>query len=648
MANISLDYKYYLTNVKWTNEYKNVLCFHNKAARDTYFDLANIFSGITDTVNFNITNLYKTTIVIDTADYITALQSNYIIINDSVKNAYYFYFITNARQTSFNRIELNIELDVFQQYWYDTTFLDSNIRRCKYPINKLTTWSNNNVLNNQNPLCYLSEPFTFETPYKKSTDMLIQDGVFSTSTMPDLVYAWMYVFVDPSYEFAGKGIDTATDTTLVFSGYTTCPSGTLGDGAANNIGVMVFPIYKSSSKFRIHDSTNNTDYDLTDAGIILDEIMSGHNDSDGAHIYSIKISRRPPFRSKTHFTGSPSSASFDTTSSGDFRLLSSFYDSPACYATALFRVGSYYGLRLVLDTVDAYTFRCAADASILSDGTIAHKYNPALKLTNAQFTPTYIDFGDGNKFEIDYTKARSINSPYIRIKYREPITPDITRYSVCIDNSDWYSGNNNDGDKYSTTSFTSDMSMIFTLDQMAQYLANNKNFYEQGKFNTLIATSKKFLGGAADVASQNYIGGGMSLVSGLLDAYTFVKNRDYQVDNKKAAVDTVVNQNGSAIADLLIKGIMPSIVIYQIKSDDLTRATQYMKMYGVNTDGLILNIKNNALLSSNEFKYAYLQADVHEIATGTMSLEAEKRLLKIFNDGVRLWLDPDTMYDFNS
>lgn len=648
MANISLDFKYYLTNVKWTNEYKNVLCFADKAARDTYFDLATIFAGITDTVNFNITNLYKTTIVIDSADYITALQSNYIIINDSVKNAYYFYFITNARQCNFNRIELNIELDVFQQYWYDTTFVDSNIRRCKYPINKKTTWSNNNVLNNQNPLCYLSEPFTFETPYKKSTDMLIQDGVFSITTMPDLVSAWMYVFVDPSYEFAGKDIDNGTDITLEFSGYTTCPTGTLGEGSANNIGVMVFPIYNSSSKFRIHDSTNNTNYDLTDAAIILDEIMSGHSDADGGHIYSIKISRRPPFRSRTHFTGTPSTANFDTTSAGNFRLLSSFYDTPACYATALFRVGSYYGLRFVLDTIDSYIFTCAADASILSDGTVEHKFNPALKLANAQFTPTYIDFGDGNKFEIDYTKARSINSPYIKFKYREPITPDITRYSVCMDNSDWYSGDNNDGDKYSTTSFTADMSMIFTLDQWAQYLANNKNFYEQGKFNTLIATSKNYLGGAISAGKLDFVGAAASLAGGVLDAYAFTKNRDYQIDNKKAAVDTVVNQNGSAIANLLIKGIMPSVVIYQIKSADITRATQYMKMYGVNTNGFIANVKNNGLLSSAEFKYAYMQADVNEISSGTMSLECEKKLLKIFNDGVRLWFDPDTMYDFNS
>ena len=643
MANISLDYKYYLTNVKWTNEYKNVLCFHNKAARDTYFDLANIFSGITDTVNFNITNLYKTTIVIDTVDYITALQSNYIIINDSVKNAYYFYFITNARQTSFNRIELNIELDVFQQYWYDTDFVDCNIRRCKYRLNNYDSSTAGYNLDNENPLCYLSEPFTFETVYKKSYDMKISAV---TKNYTDYVYGWMYVFVDPSYNFAGVKIGTSTATTYTFSGYSTSPANSAGLGAYNNIGVMCFPIYKDLHYINIEDVNNSETFALTDASVILDEITSGNNGADASHIYSIKISRRPPFRSKTNFTASGSDivAKFNSQPSGDFRILSAVTDPDAALSLALFQVGSYVGLRFVMDTDDFYKITCTADNALFS-GATAEYYNPKYKITTAQFMPTYIDFGDGNKLEIDYTKARQHNYTNIRLLYKEPITPDITRYSVCIENSDWYSGDNNDGVKYSNTSFTADMSMIFTLDQWAQYLANNKNFYEQGKFNTVMATSKKFLGGAVDVASKNYLGGGMSLVSGLLDAYSFVKNRDYQVDNKKAAVDTVVNQNGSAIADLLIKGIYPSIVVYSIKDSDAGRAINYMKMYGVNTNGLIANIK--AYILDDDFKYAYMQADVSEITTGTMSLECEKKLLKIFNDGVRLWFDPATMYNFN-
>ena len=88
-----------------------VLCFADKTARNTYFDLANVFSNITDTFNFNITNLYKTTIVVDSADYISALQKNYIIIckydaDNPNNNEYYFYFITNAKQCNYNRLEL--------------------------------------------------------------------------------------------------------------------------------------------------------------------------------------------------------------------------------------------------------------------------------------------------------------------------------------------------------------------------------------------------------------------------------------------------------------------------------------------------------------------------------------------------------------
>lgn len=643
MANISLDYKYYLTNVKWTNEYKNVLCFANKTARDTYFDLANIFSGITDTVNFNITNLYKTTIVIDTADYITALQSNYIIINDSVKNAYYFYFITNARQTSFNRIELNIELDVFQQYWYDTTFVDSNIRRCKYKLNKFRTGSPNKwYLNNTDSLSYLSEPFEFETVYNKSQDFE------NINKLDTLVYGWAYVFVDPSHDFALKNM-AGTDTPDSFIGYASSPQNSSTEGVLNNIGVMCFPIYKGTGEILIYDSTNNATFTLTDAATIIDKLKEGNGGSDAAYIYSIKISRRCPFRSVAQFTASGSDlrGTFYSYDAGAFRYIYSFYDYDSVYATALFKSGSYVGMRFVCDTNDYYTYRSNVQ-DLINASSVDLPYSPELKLKTAQFMPTYVDMGDGNKIELDLTKAYSLSDIYLFMYYREPITPDITRYTIAFGNSAWYNGTNNDANKYSNMSFTADMSMIFTLDQWAQYLANNKNFYEQGKFNTLISLSKNYLGGAISAGQRDFVGAGTSLIGGVLDSYAFVKNRDYQVDNKKAAVDTVVNQNGSAIANLLIKGINPSIVIYSIRSDDAARAIKYMKMYGVNTNGYIANVKTTDLLSSKNFSYAYMQADVNEISSGTMSLEVEKRLLKIFNDGVRLWFDPDTMYDFNS
>lgn len=643
MANISLDYKYYLTNVKWTNEYKNVLCFANKTARDTYFDLANIFSAITDTVNFNITNLYKTTIVIDTTDYITALQSNYIIINDSVKNAYYFYFITNARQTSFNRIELNIELDVFQQYWYDTSFVDSNIRRCKYKLNKIRTGSPNKwYLNNTDSLSYLSEPFEFETVYDKSQDFE------NINKLDSLVYGWAYVFVDPSHDFALKNM-AGTDTPDSFIGYTTSPQNSSTEGVSNNIGVMCFPIYKDTGKILIYDSTNNATFTLTDAATIIDNIKEGNAGADAAHIYSIKISRRCPFRSVAQFTASGSDlrGTFYSNDSGAFRYIYNFYDYDSVLATALFKSGNYVGMRFVCDTNDYYTYRTNVQ-DLINATSVDLPYSPELKLKTAQFMPTYVDMGDGNKIELDLTKAYSLSDIYLFMYYREPITPDITRYTIAFGNSAWYNGTNNDANKYSNMSFTADMSMIFTLDQWAQYLANNKNFYEQGKFNTLISLSKNYLGGAISAGQRDFVGAGTSLIGSVLDSYAFVKNRDYQVDNKKAAVDTVVNQNGSAIANLLIKGINPSIVIYSIRSDDAARAIKYMKMYGVNTNGYIANVKTTDLLSSKNFSYAYMQADVSEITTGTMSLECEKKLLKIFNDGVRLWFDPDTMYDFNS
>ena len=181
---VSLDYKYYLTNVNWTNKYENVLCFADKTARNTYFDLANVFSNITDTFNFNITNLYKTTIVVDSADYISALQKNYVIIckydaDNSANNEYYFYFITNAKQCNYNRLELTIELDLYQQYYYDVEFANCPINRAKAKINYINTTAQKTYLDPDIQYAENSEPIDLQLKYLSQWNLSTDIDLFS-------------------------------------------------------------------------------------------------------------------------------------------------------------------------------------------------------------------------------------------------------------------------------------------------------------------------------------------------------------------------------------------------------------------------------------------------------------------------------------
>lgn len=662
MANVSLDYKYYLTNVNWTNHYNDVLCFKDDLAltakqnRNAYFDLENVFSGITDTFNFNITNLYKTICVIDSADYLTALQSNYLIVckwnADATKREYFFYFITNVRQCNSNRVELNIELDLFQQYFYDVTFPKAPINRCKYPINqKHSSWtliSNRNWIDNTKTLPFNSEPIDFSQQYLKKikVDEYARDYLNGFNQVNKIVVGWAYIFVDPSYQFECVGVDGQT-IQHDFPGYTT--GNGLISGNFNNIGVFCAPIYSGTTRLALSDG--NDTIDISDAFVIIEGLKSGHSGADAGHIYSTKISRRPPL---TYNFLTNYSCSYDNVND-KYIFTCNWYPAshvnylyePSTLSTASAIVGvkyvgsDYYGIRLIVDRTDnVYEYDYDADTDNFIGNSL---YDPATKLITAQYRDCYVDFGDGNKMQFDFSKACNTDT-VITMLYKEAITPDITRYVACFKNKTWYNGTNSDAIQIAGESFTADMSLIFTLDQWAEFLANNKNFYAQGNYNALLNYAKGGISAVAQAGALNYVGAAATVANTTLDTLAFVKNREYQVDNKKSAVDRVINQNGSAIFNLVVRGIIPEIEIYEILSDDKAKVTNYLKAYGVNTTGLFDNIKN--YLSSESFDYAYMQADVHDIKVGTMPLECENRFLQIFKDGVRMWFDPDTMYDY--
>lgn len=645
MANIVLNYQYHLTNVNWTNDYDNVLRFADKTARNNYFNVNTIFAdGDYHLINFNITNLYKTTIVIDCSDYITAMQSNYLIVKNKSKNEYYFYFITDCKQTNYNRVELKIELDIFQQYYYDVEFVDAPINRCKYPLNYLDSGANKYFLKQYTNIVYNVEDYNFQHQYTGKIPAIV--GTFKESYFANRLYGWMYVFVDPSHAFECKDWDGATSTVEI-AGYTTKPDKL--SGIYNNIGVLAFPIYKDNQKIKmtVDDSGDSYSFDLTDAAVILEQLKSGNGGADAAHIYSVKISRRIPFSKYfiDHNTGTIQPNAINMSCSGN-EIANALYLLDAdvnTYETAVVRIGTYYGLRVVNDANQEYEYAFSASTTDLYPTEAQNEYDPKPKLHMAQYEKCYIDFGDGNKCEFDLAKVAGDND-YFTMYYKEAIVPDITRYSVAF-KSAWYVSNN-DGSKYANETFTADMTLIFTLDQWSDYLANNKNFYAQGNFNTMMKINKEVISGVGSMGKMDYFGGAKSLINMYTDTLQFTKNREFQVDNIKSSVDRVINQNGNACFNLNMHGIQPVFTYYEIPNADSLNILQKLKMYGVNTVGLIDDIKNYDK-SSIGWHYCYIQADVNELKSGQISLECEKALLNIFNKGVRMWFDATYMYNYN-
>lgn len=652
--NVSLDYKFYLTNVNWTNEYKNVLFFGNDNARNAYFDVANIFNNIKEKHNFNVTNLYKTTVVLDSGniDYMTALQSNYLIVcrydeDDQTKNEYYFYFITKARQCNFNRLELDIELDVFQQYYNSVTLPDCPINRGKVNISikdgtKYYLNPDISYAENSEPI---DLPLIFNKKYNLDTDSNVEK-------IMSIVHGFMYIFVDPSYNFEFKTIEEPPTTSIYYKigGYETKPE--KQGGIYNNIGVLCAPIYNSSTKIKITVSNTNDEVVLADANVFLQNLMNGHGGADAAHIYTVKISRRPPFTpSFIGYVGTISGGYLPITCNGSNVDQLYLYETDGVTAcTSVVNSNDNYGLRFIIDTNAPYTFSHSFTPDAIHGSNPVNAKDPAAKLSSSQYTKAYIDFGDGNKMELDFARSyERVDHTKITYKYKEAITPDITRYSVCID-TEYYKGVNvldvNGGIEVNNQTFTADMTLIFTIDQWAAFLANNKNFYAQGNFNTMMKINKGIVSGAAGAAGMNIGRSVASIANIYADTLQYAQNREYQVDNLKDSVDRVINQNGSACFNLIVKGIKPAIVTYTLIYE--TQIITYLKRFGVNTKSLFGNIKHIQTQNSfdTDYHYAYIQADVDEISSGTMSIECEQRFIQIFRDGVRFWYDPAKMYDY--
>lgn len=191
--------KLYIGNVKWSNDYKNVMLFASAAARDAF--LKSHLTLIKSNVIFYNPNGY-----IDVKRKIENVESiNYALyINDSdISDTSYCCFVTNFEYIAPRTTRLYVELDVFQMYHYSTSYYQSFIERAI--INKSDDSMKFNLLPEP-----INAPLIFE-------EELTQIGKASeTESEADVRKKWQPVWVlhsasyynDTKGEYQYKGIGT--------------------------------------------------------------------------------------------------------------------------------------------------------------------------------------------------------------------------------------------------------------------------------------------------------------------------------------------------------------------------------------------------------------------------------------------------------
>lgn len=182
--------KLYLGHVKWSNDYKHVMLFNSESTRNNF--MTSHLTLKKENVIYYNPNKY-----IDVNGKLQSCEKyNYAYyVNDSdISSTEYCCFVTDYEYIAPNVTRLYIELDVFQMFYYSTTFYQSYIERAI--ISKSADNSNKN---------YLPEPVSAPLEFEDK----IQDILNSSDWDPYWVLhmASRYNHGTKKYDYAGTGDD---------------------------------------------------------------------------------------------------------------------------------------------------------------------------------------------------------------------------------------------------------------------------------------------------------------------------------------------------------------------------------------------------------------------------------------------------------
>ena len=696
-----MNYKIAVTSVNFDKNYDNVIRFNSKTERNAYFNIPAIFEDV-PVCNFNASSLLRTSVTarFDAATDLTQLlMSNYCIVQNVEKpEEIYFYFVLSAEQKSGSTIQLQLEIDIFQTFYLDVDFSECFINRAHLDrFNEEVEEKSNGAYvtfksgDTEDNLLYESEDI--EEPPKrivsrgKVTWDIFPNNDSANSFLSTYVIAWIYVYVAPNEGFQIIGGDSPVtyDNLPGLMLYrrkkdatTTLGTPNLEDyenGYYTESSIMVFPIVEQGYSFKLRRKITGAYYE----GDWNTEFLQTFINNCSPYIRSIKLSLMPPFfrrdekGDETTMTASVNVANATMTITLPDDEFTSHVD---VNFVGIINVSGTLGLRLYalpMRPQEGYFYpQLDADLITSSDtiriedilnSTHDPQFNP--KMYNDTFRELQISTPDGKTYAYSFQKLNAYKTK-INIKYIENLTADTTRMFAYVDDP-----NNPDnlytkllGKAYVGALSSADFAMPYSSDQLVEYLAQNKNFYEQTKYNAFMEHMKRMLSGVMGIGpsvTKGFASGGPigalfglatgmqqaasdSLISGMSSAQTR-KNMEYTADNLRSAPDIVKEASGSAIFNLTLREFQLNVDIYEPLKADKVRINDFMHRYGYTVQRLG-KIKDYDHI---RHYFNFVMAEVEEVLSDTVniSLDVRDMFKQAFAHGVRFWNPEATMYDFD-
>lgn len=656
---MATNYAYALTYVNFDIDNKDVIYFKNKAEKESYFNLSSLFSGELKYINFEKKNLLETRFIVDSSnDNIikNEFSKNYLIIKEISTSNYYFYFIISTKYDNKAHLELYCKLDTF------TTLRDLLNPRGVIKRATFREFEKDGTYAKYDRGAY-THILTIDDSYKGEKFLQAQKTIYPhiytyTQSILDTwleenVEAWQYIFIDKNHTY--KYLKDGADTTYRE------PDNFISNGIYNDYSVLCFPIFKTSNKMYIKYK-DNTDIDNVinytfESGISAYQYYFKNANNDTTYIYSMKISKQAPFNvidsatSNMQLTPSVSLSGSDIVldfgaSANPFnissyiqaftRMFTTSLDTNALNKTGFFLFELEYqtSKRFTCDLssfIDDYINTKMLISTYKNSTKNIDKYPNVICNKNVEVRITY----NGEVFSIHPSR---LDTSQAILELKEAIAPDITKIYVNWKPTNSYLDKNATSNTLTGFIFNDDTSLTIGNSYMAEFLANNKNFYMQRYINTSINSGTK---GVKSYATGGVGGLALSLINSGLD----VANILWEENNLEERKSSLRMANGSALFNNLIKDYGCKCEIWMMTTEELTNIAEYYNKYGESStqNGFLTDV-----LEKHKY-FDYVEMDVTDIAlTGLTGItqEIKQDIINKLKRGVRFWYNGTMIYNY--
>lgn len=651
-----LEYSVALLNIWWSKGDKNIRFFESVEEQSTYFD--GLVGGQTSPLtNFNMGNNVETAITYldKTNKSIEELvSSNYCVIykkeNGTIIDRRYFFAYPS--QDSGRQMRVLLSLDDIQTNYikYKKSIAPCNIKRAclnrfkKIGNNKVKfndDITNDNHLFEEENLAVFPKRITQRISISPSPDTNKSSAL--TKWFHENILGWQYIYLDDSKSYTILNVsrinvaDNFSEGGITFSmSYKQKNADLFGGSIRGATGCICVPIYKTNkeiiARFTINEGTsenpNLVTYNTKFNSSSLNYFKYKNNDE--SYFYANKFSILPPFDfgEFNDYSIEDGNLIFNAAPAGN----TSYIEKSRFTITSrggqtlhgLFIVSNQYFDDEIIENV-SLPFKFEFDRGEIINSNKSYNLNP--KILSSKYVEIKVTNGNGQKFSYNLQKLGTNN---LTLKYKEALTPDITRSMLYFENGQ-YNKENAQGYLGLINSF--DNSLMQSNDQLAQFLAQNKNFHLQKAVQYTSQASKSIISAAGSLPSA-----ASGLASSFIDILSDGINTHLTLDNLENSPDMLKNANGNAIFNLMASGQNLIVEIYDSLPSEKEEANDYMVQFGF-TYNHIDKLEN---VDNIRKRFNYIEADIDTIDAPISNIEKER--LKDILKSIRFWNSDNVDY----